>query len=96
MKWHSYTCTLSGMFSIIIWALLASAANADQKDQTQGQKDAHLLACAQAYYACLGQCSQAVSDPLMTACKKACDGRVNSCKAEAPASGGPLKKQLPK
>jgi len=93
MKRCSDTRTL---FSIIVWLLFATAANADQKDQTQGQKDAHLFACHQSYYACAGKCSQAVSIPLIQACTDACDSRYSACKAEAPASSTPLQKQLPK
>ena len=96
MNWRNGTCSLLALALFIVWALLAGAANADQKDQTQGQKDAHLFACHQAYYACAGKCSQAVSIPLIQACTDGCESRYSACKAEAPASSGPLKKQLPK
>ena len=52
---------LLAIASILFFAFVAGAANAETKNQTQGQQDAHRLACVNGYYACVGKCSQAVS-----------------------------------
>ena len=95
MNWRLTTCLFLALSSIIFSVVLAGAAVAAEKNQTEGQKDAHLFACAQAEFACLGKCSQAVSGPLIQACADGCSSRYSACKAAAPASD-PLKKQLPK
>jgi hypothetical protein len=95
MIWRIAAYSLCGMFSIFVWANLG--ANAAEKDQTQGQKDAHLLSCLQTYYACIGGCSQATSGPLSKACTDGCDGRYNACKAAASVVGpATLSKQFSK
>lgn len=87
---------LLGISAIVVSALFVGAAHADSKDQTQGQKDAHTLACAQKFYGCLGGCSQAVSAPLSQACSAGCDRKLSACQAEAAVSAPPLNKELPK
>ncbi len=79
---------LLAIASILFFAFVAGAANAETKNQTQGQQDAHRLACVNGYYACVGKCSQAVSIPLMNACVGGCEGRYNSCAAQASVTGG--------
>jgi hypothetical protein len=86
MTWRIATFSFLGMF---VWALFGGSTNAAQKDQTQGQIDAHKLACANVYYACIGKCAQATSLPLIQACKEGCDGRMNTCLAAASATGVP-------